>query len=98
MRYTIQIVGGPSRTGGQAQNAYHGGQVEIKFDVENQTIASVDIFREVVGHEVGDTLLSYEIIQTKPGKSGVSRRSVVSKKVIPIRVRLVTSINVPYNN
>lgn len=40
----------------------------------------------------------YEIIQTKPSKNGVSRRSVVSKKVIPIRVRLVTSIDIPYNN
>lgn len=58
MKYTLQIVGGPSRSASN-QNL---GQVEIKFDVENKNIAGVDVFREVTAHEVGDTNLYYEVI------------------------------------
>jgi hypothetical protein len=63
MRYTLQIVGGPSRSA--SSQSYHGGSVEIKFDIDNKTVASVDVFREVTGLEVGDTKLYYEIIQLK---------------------------------
>ena len=47
--------------------------------------------------DVGDTRLFYEINQTKAGMSG-QKRSIKSKKTIPIRVRLVTDIEIPYNN
>lgn len=66
MKYTLQIVGGPSRSASSSQN-YHSGSVEIKFDIEDKSIATVDVFREVTGHEVGDTKLYYEIIQLKSG-------------------------------
>ncbi len=72
--------------------------MEIKFDIDNKNVASVDAFREVVGHEVGDTFLYYEVIQLKPSKNGQERKSIISKKTIPIRVKLVTSIEVPQNN
>jgi hypothetical protein len=39
-----------------------GSHVEIRFDIEQKEIASVDQFREVTGHKVGDALLKYEII------------------------------------
>ena len=52
MKYTLQIVGGPSKSG----------SVEIKFDIEDKSIASVDVFREVTGKLVGDTKLFYEVI------------------------------------
>lgn len=60
MRYTLQIVGGPSRSA--SSQSYHGGSVEIRFDIENKTVANVDVFREVTGLEVGDTKLYYEVI------------------------------------
>ena len=96
MRYTLQIVGGPSRT--TTSQSYHGGSVEIRFDIENKTVAQVDVFREVTGLEVGDTKMFYEVIQLRSGSSGAERSSIVSKKTIPIRVRLVTDIEIPYNN
>lgn len=60
MKYTLQIVGGPSKSVSTISN--QAGSVEIRFDVENKNIASVDAFREVTGNEVGDTNLFYEII------------------------------------
>lgn len=91
-------MGGPTRT--SSAQSFHGGSVEIKFDVEDKKIATVDQFREVIGLEVGDTNLYYEIIQVKPTgpNKGPAMRSIVSQKTIPIRVRLVTSIDIPYNN
>jgi hypothetical protein len=47
MRYTLQIVGGPQNTR-SAQN--DGSHVEIRFEIEQKNIASVDSFREVTGH------------------------------------------------
>lgn len=93
MRYTLQIVGGPSGRG--SNSLLQGSSVEIKFDIEDKSIATVDAYTEVVGHSIGDTNLYYEIIQMKPIKGGLSRRSIVSKKTIPIRVRLITSIEIP---
>jgi hypothetical protein len=60
MKYTLQIVGGPSRSASTL--SIIGGSVEIRFDVENKTVAGVDSLREVVGLEVGDTNLRYEVI------------------------------------
>lgn len=48
MKYTLQILGGPSRT--VYTQSYHGGAVEINFKVQNEKIASVDKFREVTAH------------------------------------------------
>jgi len=62
-------------------------------------VASIDIFREVTGHQVGETKLYYEVIQLKPNKlTGVEKRSIISKKTVPIRVQLVTSIEIPQND
>lgn len=47
MRYTLQIVGGPSRS--VSTQTYHGGAVVITFKVENESFATVDQFREVTG-------------------------------------------------
>jgi hypothetical protein len=58
MRYTLQIVGGPTRSSSISGS----GSVEIKFDIDSKNIAIVDQFREVTGLEVGDTNLFYEII------------------------------------
>ena len=96
MRYTLQIWGGPSRSVSSLSSQT--GSVEIRFDIENKKIATVDQFREITANEVGDTNLFYEIIQIRSGRGEVSRRSIISKKTIPIRVRLVTSIDVPFND
>jgi len=94
MKYTLQIVGGPQRSA--SSQFMSGGSVEIRFDIENKTVASVDIFREITGNFVGETRLFYEVIQLKPSKlTGVEKRSIVSKKTVPIRVALVTSIEIP---
>lgn len=66
--------------------------------MEDKKFATVDQFREVTAHEVGDTNLYYEIVQVKSGKADMQRKSVISKKSIPIRVRLVTSIDIPFND
>ncbi len=73
--------------------------------MENKNIASVDAFREVTGNQVGDTNLYYEIIQIRQtggskinGGGEITRRSIISKKTVPIRVRLPTDIDIPYND
>jgi len=91
MRYTLQIVGGPDRGSISYSN------IEIKFDIEDKKVATVDVFREVTGHKVGDTNLFYEIVQL-PNPTQKIQRSIISKKTIPVRVRLVTDIEIPYNN
>ena len=63
MRYTIQIVGGPSRSATSSNQL--GSSVDIKFDIEDKGIATVDMFREITALEVGDTKLYYEIIQLR---------------------------------
>lgn len=87
-----------------------GSHVEVRFEIEQKHIATVDKFREVTGHRVGDAVLKYTIIQLKnalPAMIGTSPynlqansqaaelNKVVSKKSVPIRVRLVTEIEVP---
>jgi hypothetical protein len=110
MRYTLQIVGGPQNTRSSSSDGSH---VEIRFDIEQKEIATVDKFREVTGHKVGDALLYYEIIQLKtslPPMIGTSPYNlqtnqqaaelskVVSKRTVPIRVRLVTDIEIPFTH
>lgn len=63
MRYTLQIVGGPQNTARSQQ--FDGSHIEINFSIENTEVATVDRFREVTGHEVGDAILKYEIIQLR---------------------------------
>ncbi len=60
MKYTLQILGGPSRSVSSLSS--HSGAVEIRFDIENKKIATVDQFREVTANEIGDTNLFYEVI------------------------------------
>ena len=60
MRYTLQIVGGP-QTSARAQQV-DGSHIEIKFEIAETEIATVDMFREVTGHRVGSATLHYEII------------------------------------
>ena len=60
MRYTLQIIGGPQNAAMTQQ--IDGSHVEIKFDIENKEVATIDRFREVTGHEVGDAILKYEIV------------------------------------
>jgi hypothetical protein len=96
MRFTLQILGGPSRS--ISSISTQTGSVEIRFDIENKRIATVDQFREITANEVGDTNLFYEIIQIRSGRGEITRRSIISKKTVPIRVRLVTSIDIPFND
>lgn len=63
MRYTLQIVGGPQTMTSVQQT--DGSHVEINFDIENTKVATINRFREVTGHEVGDAILKYEIIQLR---------------------------------
>jgi len=58
MRYTLTIVGGPSRAPSMTTSS-----IDIRFDVVDRKIASVGKQREVTAHEVGDTELQYEIVQ-----------------------------------
>ena len=73
------------------------GGVSVSFSIENNNIAKVDKFREVQGLEVGDTVLYYEVVQLKQRHDG-ENKSIISKKSIKIRVRLVTEIEIPFYN
>ena len=93
-----------------------GSHIEINFAIQNTKVATIDRFREVTGHEVGDAVLKYEIIQlrtqnhVKPMEGGHEltgqgilattqpQSRVVSKKTVKIRVRLVTSIEIPFTH
>ena len=63
----------------------------------NEEIATIDKFREITAHKVGDTELRYTVMQTKFSRDGKESKSIVSSRAVPIRVRLVTSIEIPYN-
>lgn len=63
MRYTLAVLGGPSR--GSYGKQVEGSHVEQKFEIVNEEIATIDNFREITGHKVGDTELIYSIMQTK---------------------------------
>jgi len=95
MRYTLRILGGPSR--GSYGSSIEGSLVDIRFDIEDSRVASIDSLREITAREVGDTSLAYTIIQTKQARDGKEWRNIVSKRTLPIRVRLVTSIEIPSN-
>ena len=105
MKYTLQINGGPQSSILSFQN---GSSVEIKFEIDDEKVASVDLNREVTAHQVGNATLKYLIIQQRghrinPYRSGKAEEDrvesgVVSKKQVPIRVRLVTDIEIPQNN
>ena len=106
MRYTLQIVGGPLNS---AQPFTDGSSIDIKFDIDQKHIATVDQQnREVTGRAEGDATLRYWIIQQRSQNvytprgvtidaDEVSSR-VVSKKQVPIRVRLATSVEIPYSS
>lgn len=59
MRYTLKVIGGPSRSSYDQHDRSH---VDVKFDIEDKNVATVDMFKEVTGHEIGDTVLNYEIV------------------------------------
>lgn len=75
MKYTLGVLGGPSR--GYDENV-RGTHVEIKFDTEDRDVATIDSFREVHAHAVGDTRLYYNIMHTKRANDGKETRSIVS--------------------
>ena len=116
MRYTLQIYGGPQTSSSRSQHL-DGSHVEIKFEISDPQIASVDQHREVTAHRVGDAELRYEIVQLKQRSEsgGQNQQSypfgnksqdqisqklsrVVSKKSVPIRVRLITDVELPGSN
>jgi hypothetical protein len=70
--------------------------VSINFRIQDTNIAAVDQSREVTGKLIGDTYLYYEISQARPQHA--DQVIVVSSKLIPIRVRFPTSIEIPYNH
>lgn len=64
----------------------------------------MDANREVTGIQVGDATLRYTIVQQKANKGFIPRSvdlsdwlesRIVSKKSVPIRVRLVTDVEIP---
>lgn len=104
MKYTLQIFGGPQTSVQAFQN---GSSIEVKFEIDQTGIASVDSNREVTGIKVGDATLRYTIIQQRTQKGYIPRSvnqndwlesRIVSKKSVPIRVRLVTDIELPLVN
>ena len=65
--------------------------------MSNSTVATIDSLREITALEIGDTNLEYIITQTKLSRDGRDSKNVVSSRRIPVRVRLVSSIEIPSN-
>lgn len=95
MRYTLKVLGGPSR--GSYGTNVGGSHVEIKFDIEDRNVATVDDFREITALEVGDTTLFYNIIQSSLSSDQKEHKAILSQRRIPVKVRLVSSIEIPDN-
>ena len=98
MRYTLSVSGGPSS--GSPGKTKDGSHVEVKLDIDNRSIATIDAYNEITAHTTGDTELIYGIIHAvQSSNDSVDGQSihVVSKRSINIRVRLVTSIEIPHN-
>jgi hypothetical protein len=95
MRYTLSTTGGPSR--GSYGSSIEGSQVEVSFQIADPSVASIDQVKEITAKQVGDTSLSYSITQTKQSRDGRIFKSTVSRKTVPIRVRLVSYIEIPAN-
>ena len=84
-RWTIQVEGGPS--GGS------GGSVYRDYEVEDQTIAEIDEYGEILGKLVGETWLKLNLYY----KSNNQRQLLTSKKS-KIRIALITAIEIPMMN
>ena len=95
MRYTLRVFGGPSS--GSPGSGLEGGQPVVQVDVTNKEVATIDKFMEITAKAVGDTTLVYNITQIKDQKESKEWTNVVvSRLTVNIRVRLVTSIEVPH--
>lgn len=95
MRYTLSTTGGPSR--GSYGSSIEGSQVDIRFEIEDQAVASIDSVREITAKQIGDTSLYYTIMQTKQSRDGRVFKSTVTRRTVPVRVRLVDYIEIPAN-
>lgn len=95
MRYTLGTTGGPSR--GSYGSSIEGSQVDIRFEIEDPSIATIDSVREITAKLIGDTSLYYTISQTKQSRDGTVFKSTVIRKTVPVRVRLVSYIEIPAN-
>ena len=94
MKYTLRVLGGPSS--GSPGSGLKGGQPVVQVDVADKEIATIDKFMEITAKAVGDTTLVYNITQIKDHKGGKEFINIVSELTVKIRVRLVTSIEIPY--
>lgn len=59
MRYTLRIQGGPQK---ETTDFQVFSQNEIKFDIQDSSIASIDQHRDVTAHKIGDTTLFYKVV------------------------------------
>jgi hypothetical protein len=68
MKFTLNIVGGPTRS---LIGINDGSHIAIEFTSKNNTVASIDpLTREVTGNLIGDTELRYTISQRKTHVNG----------------------------
>lgn len=99
MRYTLSVQGGPSS--GSPGKTKDGSLVDARLDIADRQIATIDAHQEITAHTTGDTELIYKIIHTVESQQSGSAEDkslhIVSKRSIKIRVRLVTSIEIPHN-
>ena len=84
-RWTIQVEGGPS--------SGSGGSVYRDYEIEDQTIAEIDEYGEILGKLVGETWLKLNLYY----KNSNQRQLLASKKS-KIRIALITSIEIPMMN
>lgn len=94
MRYTLRVLGGPSS--GSPGSGLGAGQPVVQVDVVDKKIATIDKFMEITANAVGDTTLVYNITQMKDHTGGKEFINIVSQLTVKIRVRLVTSVEIPY--
>jgi len=81
-RWTINVEGGPE--------ALSRGSVKRSFRVEDENIATIDEYGEVLGKHVGDTQLTLSMTFIKG-----SQEFPLATRGINVRVRLITGLEIP---
>jgi hypothetical protein len=84
-RWTIQVEGGPH--GGARGSVYR------KYKIENEMICEIDENGEVLGKNVGETYLHLNMHYKNEQQT-----NLLASRKIPVRVALITSIEVPVMN
>jgi len=81
--YTVQLQGGPAL----ASNP----NIQKSFSIDDDTIASIDKYGEIIAKLVGETSLSVELYQS----TGTESRELLTTGKLAVKVALITDVQIP---